>query len=435
MTSSFNDRDLYRWAQELFPICRSLTGDGVRETLKYLKVLMPELTLHSIKSGETVFDWEVPLEWNIHEAYISNESGKRIIDFKNNNLHVVGYSEPVNTVLDLKDLQKNLHSLPCQPKAIPYVTSYYSRTWGFCLTEIQRQSLEKGKYQVLIDSSLEPGLLNYADLVIKGKSNKEVLISTYICHPSMANNEVSGPVVTAALAQWVSELEDPYYTYRFVFVPETIGSIVYLSRHLKHLKENVIAGFNVTCVGDDRCYSFLPSRDGNTLSDRVGRHVLNATDPKFKNYSWLDRGSDERQYCAPGVDLPIASIMRSKYGEYPEYHTSLDDLSLISSAGLEGTLDIFLHVVRAIERNSYPSVTVCAEPQLGKKGLYPSLSTKESRDTVKVMMDFLTYADGTLDLIDIANKIETPIWNVYPIVDDLSFHGVIKCTKENYGRA
>ena len=254
MKKSSEGRDMYKWAQDLYPICRSLTGSGVRKTLNYIKDLIPDLTVHAIESGENVFDWQVPLEWNIKDAYIEDEDGHKIIDFNSNNLHVVGYSEPVDLLLDLDDLQKHLHSIPSQPNAIPYITSYYSQNWGFCLTDKQRQSLKKCKYHVFIDSELKNGVLNYADLVIKGQSEEEVFLSTYICHPSMGNNELSGPVVSTALAQWVKALENPYYTYRFVFLPETIGSIVYLSKHLEHLKKNMIAGFNVTCVGDDRCY-------------------------------------------------------------------------------------------------------------------------------------------------------------------------------------
>ena len=430
MRNSFEDRDLYRWAQDLYPICRSLTGEGVRETLGYIKNLIPELTVHSIKSGKTVFDWQVPLEWNIKDAYIKDESGKKVIDFKVNNLHVVGYSESVDSILHLDDLQSHLHSIPSQPNAIPYITSYYSKKWGFCLTERQRQSLVDGKYHVVIDSELRDGILNYADLVIQGKSKKEVFVSTYICHPSMGNNELSGPVVTTALVQWISALKDPYYTYRFVFIPETIGSIVYLSSNLEQLRNNVIAGFNVTCVGDDRCYSFMPSRNGNTLSDRVGKHILSSIDQGYKSYSWLHRGSDERQYCAPGIDLPIASMMRSKYGEYPEYHTSLDDLSLISSAGLEGGLNALVRAIQAIEFNCFPKATVLGEPQLGKRGLYPLISTKASKGSVRSMMDLLTYSDGVLDLIDIADKIDTPIWELYEIVNSLVTHGLLECTRE-----
>jgi len=386
--------------------------------------------VHEIKSGDNVLDWQVPQEWNIKDAYIKNEKGEKIIDFHQNNLHVVSYSEPIDTTLQLNDLQRNLHSLPAQPDAIPYITSYYSSNWGFCLTQEQRNSLKDEKYHVFIDSELKNGVLNYADLVIKGSSTKEILLSTYVCHPSMGNNELSGPIVSTALAKWISTLKNPYYTYRFIFIPETIGSIVYLSKHMEHLKTNVIAGFNITCVGDDRCYSFMPSRNGSTLADRVGKHVLGHIDSDYQQYTWLDRGSDERQYCAPGVDLPIATIMRSKYDEYPEYHTSLDDLSLISPAGLKGGLNAFIKSIEAIEFNCFPKVQVLGEPQLGKRGLYPETSTKESTDAVRTMMDFITYADGKIDLLEIAEKINAPVWELYEIVETLVQHGLISASKE-----
>ena len=430
MKKILDGSEMYSWAQDLFPICRSLTGEGVRDTLSYLKKLLPDLDVHEIKSGDNVLDWQVPQEWNIKDAYIKNEKGEKIIDFHQNNLHVVSYSEPIDTTLQLNDLQRNLHSLPAQPDAIPYITSYYSRNWGFCLTQEQRNSLNDEKYHVFIDSELKNGVLNYADLVIKGSSTKEILLSTYVCHPSMGNNELSGPIVSTALAKWISTLKNPYYTYRFIFIPETIGSIVYLSKHMEHLKTNVIAGFNITCVGDDRCYSFMPSRNGSTLADRVGKHVLGHIDSDYQQYTWLDRGSDERQYCAPGVDLPIATIMRSKYGEYPEYHTSLDDLSLISPAGLKGGLNAFIKSIEAIEFNCFPKVQVLGEPQLGKRGLYPETSTKESTDAVRTMMDFITYADGKIDLLEIAEKINAPVWELYEIVETLVQHGLISASKE-----
>ena len=430
MKKILDGSEMYSWAQDLFPICRSLTGAGVRETLSYIKKLLPDLDIHEIKSGEKVMDWKVPQEWDIKDAYVKNEKGEKIIDFRKNNLHLVSYSEPIDTTMSLKDLQKNLHSIPAQPDAIPYITSYYSRNWGFCISQQQRDSLMDEKYQVFIDSELKNGVMNYADLVIKGKSSKEILLSTYICHPSMGNNELSGPIVSTALAKWISSLNDPYYTYRFIFIPETIGSIAYLSKHMEHLKVNVIAGFNITCVGDDRCYSFMPSRNGSTLADRVGKHVLSNIDSDYQQYTWLDRGSDERQYCAPGVDLPIATIMRSKYGEYPEYHTSLDDLSLISPAGLRGGLNAFIKAIEAIEFNFYPKVNVLGEPQLGKRGLYPETSTLESTDAVRTLMDFITYADGTIDLLEIAEKINIPIWELYEIIEILVDHGLISALEE-----
>lgn len=423
-------QEMYGWAQDLFPINRSISGEGLRETLCYIQSLLPQLKFHEIKTGEKVFDWEVPFEWNISEAFIKDENDEVIVDFKNNNLHVVGYSKPVNCILNLDELQKHLHSIPSQPEAIPYITSYYSRNWGFCLAHEQRKKLKEGKYHVVIKSELNKGVINYADLLIKGQSNKEIFLSTYVCHPSMANNELSGPIVSTALAQWAQKLKNPYFSYRFVFIPETIGSLIYLSKNVSHLKDNVIAGFNITCIGDDRCYSFMPSRDGNTLSDRVGQHILKHIDPEYKKYSWLHRGSDERQYCAPGIDLPISSIMRSKYDEYPEYHTSLDNLSLISPEGLAGGLNAMVRSLEAIESNCFPKANILGEPQLGKRGLYPDTSTKESTDSVRVMMDFLTYADGRNDLLEIAELINVPIWELQKVVNIFLNHNLLVLERE-----
>lgn len=421
---------MHQWAKDLFPICRSLTGPGVRETLAYLKGLLPEITVCEAKSGEQVFDWVIPDEWIIRDAFIADESGNRIVDFRKSNLHVVGYSEPVDCWLSLAELERNLYSLPDQPAAIPYITSYYARRWGFCLTHEQRLSLKPGNYRVVIDSELRPGVLNYAEVLIPGRSEKEVFISTYVCHPSMANNEISGPVVTTALASWLSGLSDRRYSYRIVFVPETIGSIVYLSRNLDILKKNVIAGFNVTCIGDDRCYSFLPSRAGNTLSDQVARHVLNNIDPDYKRYTWLDRGSDERQYCSPGVDLPVATIMRSKYGEYPEYHTSLDDLSLVTPSGLLGGFQALQQAVAVIENNVFPKVKVLGEPQLGKRGLYPTLSTKDTARRVRAMMNMISYSDGEHSLLQIAELVGEPVLALRKILDLLIDKGLVECLEQ-----
>ncbi len=397
--------EMHSWARDLFPICRSLTGNGVRETLSYLSRIIPSMTVHEVPSGTQAFDWTVPNEWNIRGAFIEDENGNRIIDFARNNLHVVGYSTPVDQWMTLAELQPHLHSLPDQPGAIPYVTSYYVERWGFCLAHAQRESLAEGKYRVVIDSTLAPGSLTYGEVLIPGKEEKEIFLSTYICHPSMANNELSGPVVTTALSRWITASKDRRFSYRIVFIPETIGSIVYISRHLEELKRKIIAGFVVTCVGDDRAYSLLRSRDGNTLADRAAKLTLRKHAPDHVEYSYLDRGSDERQYCSPGVDLPVASIMRTRYNSYPEYHTSLDDLTLVTPTGLEGAFDAYKKTIELIEANFTFNATTPCEPQLGKRGLYPTLSTRGAGYSVRSMTNVLAYADGTRDLVDLAENI------------------------------
>lgn len=423
---------IQQWATDLFPICRSLTGAGVRETLSYLNELLPELQLHSIPSGAEVFDWTVPDEWNIDDAFVATETGERVIDFHENNLHVVGYSEPIDQHLTFKELDNHLFHLPEQPTAIPYVTSYYARRWGFCLTHQRYKQLRRHPdrvYHVRIDSSLKPGELNYAELVLPGESDQEVFFSTYICHPSLANNELSGPCVQTALARWIeSSLPDRKLTYRFYFGPETIGAIAYLSRNYETMKKKMVAGFVLSCLGDDREFSYLESRNGNTLADRVASHVLDNTVGDYRTYSYQHRGSDERQYCSPGIDLPVCTLSRSKFMEYPEYHTSLDNLDLISPEGLEGSLVMLTDVVRALDANFRPECMVPCEPQLGKRGLYPTLSTKQTRQIVGQMMDLIAYSDGSRDLLEIAERIEAYIGDLIPLADRLVEAGVLRRT-------
>lgn len=369
---------IYKLAHELWPINRSITGDGVRKTLSIIKQHLPEMEIKEVPTGTKVFDWEVPKEWRIRDAWIRTPTGEKICHFKNNNLHLLGYSCPYNGKMTLNELDNFLFSIEEQPNAIPYITSYYKNSWGFCISHNQRKALQDGEYEVYIDSEFLDGHLTYGEVLLEGESDKEVFLSTYICHPSMANNELSGPCVTTFITKWIKEIPNRYYSYRIIFIPETIGSITYLSFNLFEMKQKIIAGFNVTCVGDDRVYSYLPSRNGKTISDDVAKHVLKHIDPSYKSYSWTDRGSDERQYCAPGVDLPIASIMRSKFSNYDEYHTSLDDLTfVVSPQGLEGGYQAIRYAIEAIENNVYPISNFLCEPQLGKRGLYPSLSTKK----------------------------------------------------------
>lgn len=410
-------KEMYSLIKRLYPICRSITGNGVRETLKIIKEYIP-LKITEVPSGTKVFDWTVPKEWNIKDAYVMDENRNKIIDFKKNNLHVVGYSTPINKTVALSELQKHLYSLPDQPEAIPYVTSYYEERWGFCISHKDREKLKEGKYKVFIDSELKNGSLTYGELIIPGKSKKEVFFSTYVCHPSMANNELSGPVVTTFLTKWI--LSEPRrYTYRIIFIPETIGSITYLSKNIKTMKRNMVAGFNMSCVGDNRAYSYLPTRVGGTYADNIALNILSFKHPDFIKYSFIDKGSDERQYNAPGVDLPVCCVMRSKYDAYPEYHTSLDNLDFISPEGLAGAYDILKECLVLVEKNHKYRINCLGEPQLGKRALYPTINTKSSTSEVKSMMDFIAYADGENDLIDISNKIKVPVWELYPIIEKL----------------
>jgi aminopeptidase-like protein len=420
---------IYNLCETLFPICRSITGNGVRQTLKIIQDHLPGIQIHEVPTGTRAFDWTVPKEWNIKDAYVIDPEGQKIIDFKESNLHVVGYSIPVDQTVPLEELQQHLYSLPDQPGAIPYVTSYYKERWGFCLTENQRESLKPGQYKVYIDSTLTEGSLTYGEIVIPGTTEQEIFISTYICHPSMANNELSGPAVTAFLGKWLQGLDNRKYTYRIIFIPETIGSIVYLSRNLETLKKNVIAGFNITCIGDNRAYSYLPSRYGDTLADRAAKHALGHLHPDYITYSYLDRGSDERQYCSPGVDLPVVSVMRTKYGQYPEYHTSLDNLNLVSPEGLQGGYEVLQKCIECLERNETLAVTVPCEPQLGKRGLYPTISMKKSGTDVRDMMNLLAYCDGSNDILQVADLIKKPAWDLYDIANKLKDNDLLTVIK------
>jgi aminopeptidase-like protein len=422
-------QEMYDWAIDLFPINRSLSGDGVRETLNYIKNIVPEMDIFEVPSGTKCFDWTIPKEWNCDDAYIIDPDGNKICNFKNNNLHLVGYSTPIDEEIDYDEIIEHLYYIEDQPTAIPYITSYYSERWGFCLSFNEFKKLKKGTYKVKINSELKNGSLTYGEIKIKGESEKEIFLSTYICHPSMANNELSGPVVTTALVNFVKSLTNRRYSYRIVFIPETIGSITYISRNIDEMKKNIIAGFNITTIGDNRSYSYIPTRYGNTLSDKVSKHVLQNID--YVKYTFLDRGSDERQYCSPGVDLPIATICRTKYGQYPEYHTSLDDLSVISPDGLWGGYDKLKKAIQLLEYNNYYKINVSCEPQLGKRGLYPTISTKLSGAIVGTMMDFIAYADGNNDLIDIANIIGVQAEELFEIVKKMRKANLIEVMKLN----
>ena len=404
--------NMIQWMKDMWGYPRSLTGHGTRKTLEYLKDINPELNIHSFKSGLKVFDWEIPDEWNIYDAYIEHESGQKFADFSKNNLHILGYSNACNMEVTLSELLPHIYTQPDQPDVIPYVTSYYEDRWGFCMSENDKQKLPDGKYRVIIDATKGAGSLELADLIINGQSNKEIFFSTYVCHPSMANNELSGPVLASALIQYIkTEYPNPQHTYRFVFAPETIGSIIYLSEHIQLLKENVICGFNLSCVGDERAYSYIESRMGNTLADSALHAAMIDLD-NVKKYSFLDRGSDERQYCAPGVDLPFCGFCRTKYKEFPEYHTSADNFDVVTSEGLEGSFNVMKSIIDAFEMKLYPKIVVKCEPQLGKRGLRPTISQKGHNDNANMRADFIAYSDGKHSLFDISIKIKRKLSKV-----------------------
>ena len=415
----------------LFPICRSITGKGTLKTLKLIKKEFKDLKIKKIKSGKKVFDWVIPPEWNIKEAYIVDKNGVKIVDFKNNNLHIIGYSIKVNRIIKKKDLIKNLFYLKAQPEAIPYITSYYKKRWGFCLTynqfkEINIKYSDEDAFKVVINSNLNNnGSLNYGELIIKGKSRKEILISTYICHPSMANNELSGPIVSMSLINYFigKKLNK---TLRFIFIPETIGSIAYLSRNLKYLKRYVIGGYNLSCIGDERKHSCMLSKNENSPSDEallLSYKKMNIRN--YKIYPFLNRGSDERQYNSPGIDLGITSIFRSKYTEYPEYHTSLDNFDVVTLKGLTGGYNVAKNSIKIIQNNTYPISKILCEPQMGKRGLYPTLSVKSKRKETKKFMDFLQYSDGFNSLNKISKLINLDIKSTKKIYKVLSKNNLL----------
>ena len=413
-------------ARRLWPIHRSITGDGVRQTLTLIHAELPDLVVHEVPSGGQAFDWIIPDEWTIRDAQLVDPQGNAVVRYEDNNLHVVAYSEPFEGTLSRQELDNHLYSIPEQPTAIPFVTSYYHERWGLCLTHEQRQNLGEGDYRVSIDSQKSPGSLTFAELVIPGEVEDEVFLSTYVCHPSLANNELSGPVVAVALARRILEMPRRHYTYRIAFIPESIGALTYASLRTEELRGNVIAGFQLTCIGDDRQHTFIGSRRGNTRVDRLAKRVVKSY-PNSVVYSYLARGSDERTYCAPGLDLPHVSVIRSRYGDYPEYHTSLDDLeNVVTPAGLQGGFDAVWECIEAIEAE--PVLVACniGEPQLGRRGLYHTLLNKNTPEDVMLRTDVLAFSDGEHSVADIAELLGVSEVDVSAVADKLASHGLLR---------
>lgn len=397
---------MYRFISELYPICRSITGDGVRKTLNLIMEQIP-LTICEVPSGLQVFDWTVPLEWNIRDAYIKNSAGERIVDFRASNLHVLGYSTPVHTRIGLSELREHLFSNPQHPDWIPYRTSYYKPAWGFCLPHRQLLALPEDEYEVRIDSTLKSGHLTYGELLVRGRSPDEVLISCHVCHPSLCNDNLSGIAVACALAKRLGSM-NLRYSYRFLFIPGTIGSITWAAIRQSHL-DRIKHGFVVTCVGDRGSPTYKKSRRGDAEIDRAWMYVLKQSGGTFDILPFAPYGYDERQYCSPGLNLPVGCFMRTPHGQFPEYHTSADDMDLVHAASLDDSVVKALTVIDVIEQNrKYLNLKPFCEPKLGDYGLYDSIGGRSASDFQMAVLWLLNMSDGTNSLLDIAARCNLP---------------------------
>jgi aminopeptidase-like protein len=422
-------REMYALAEELFPICRSITGDGVRETLNIVRRSI-ELNIHEVPSGSEVFDWTIPKEWNIRDAYVKDSRGRKVIDFKNNNLHVMNYSVPVDKTVDLAELKQHLYTLPDRPDWIPYRTSYYKEAWGFCVTHKQMLELEEGEYTVHIDSTLKNGFLTYAEHVHQGATTDEVLFTTHVCHPSLANDNLSGIAVLTHLASMLSTCATRY-TYRFLWIPGTIGSIAWLAGNhetVAHIKHGVV----VSCVGDGGGPIYKRSRREYTEINRIMEHVLKSGYDSAVIEEFSPYGYDERQFCSPGFDLPVGLLQRSKYGQYPQYHTSADSLDYIKPVHLAESLGILAQAIDILEQNIvYRSTNPFCEPQLGKRGLYESMGGGNEKVARQMaMLWVLNLSDGGNSLLDIAERSRLPFADVSRAASSLEDNGLLQRAAE-----
>ena len=391
-----------KWAKDLFPISRSLTGKGNEETFKYIiKNINKNFKVHYVKSNTKVFDWKIPQQWEIKDAYIKLPNGQKICQFKDSNLHIVNYSMPIRKNLSFKELKKNLYFIKKKPNAIPYVTSYYKKNWGFCISYNQFKKLpKKGTYEVFIDSKIFNGKMGYMELFIPGKSKKEILITSYICHPSMANNELSGPLIIMALSKI---LKQSYYSIRLLLIPETIGAINYIQKNLKHLKENLIAGFNITCVGDNGPVSYVKSKDEISYADKITERVLKSFN--HKSISLLKRGSNERQFGCQNLNLPFITITRKSFGNYKEYHTSLDNLNFINEKNLQLSLKAINSIINEVQENRIFTKNTFCEYFLTKYKLIDTVGfvyKKNTKNTFKDISNLLAYADRNNDITELS---------------------------------
>lgn len=413
----------------LWPLPRSITGNGLRDSLKILGEVVP-LKLVEVPTGKEVFDWTIPPEWNVAEAYVVDPKGKKILDFSENNLHLVGYSIPFEGEMTRQELDAHLYSLPELPEAIPYVTSYYNKRWGFCLSQKQRDDLPEGKYQVVVRSSLKEGSLTYGHFILapeSGKSEGEILLSTYLCHPSMANNELSGPLALASLYRALKGMPGRRFSYRFVVAPETIGAIAYLSEHGEAMKRDSRGGFVFTCCGLKDEFTLKKSKRGDSAADRCAANILRFSGKGHRVDDFFPTGSDERQFCSPAFNLPVISISQGRYMEYPEYHTSLDNKALLSFAAIQGAVNLHLKIIEALEGNrTYRALHTECEPQLGKRGLYPTVGNfREIGDELLRIKYLLFYADGKNDLCQLAEIAKCSVLDLVPLAQKLEAAGLL----------
>lgn len=424
-------KDLYDFATGLYPICRSITGDGIRRTLSIIQTRIP-LQISDVRSGTPVFDWIVPKEWNIRDAYIKGPNGDKIVDFQQSNLHVLNYSVPVHKIMQLSELRSHLFSLPEHPDWIPYRTSYYEENWGFCLSHTRMQALEEGDYEVRIDSTLEDGNLTYGECYLPGRSRDEVLFSCHACHPSLANDNLSGLSVATMLAQLLSQ-HDLRYSYRFLFIPGTIGAITWLSQN-REAAARVRHGLVLTCLGDSGGFHYKKSRLGDAVIDRAVNHALQHCGEPSEVLEFSPYGYDERQYCSPGFNLPVGCLMRSVWGTFPEYHTSADNLDFIRPAQLAGSLRLCATIVQIIETNAYYcNRNPYCEPQLGRRKLYRSTGGEDVGTEISARLWVLNFSDGHHSLLDIAQRSGLPFAAISDAAELLNREGLLSVVSRPEG--
>ena len=400
-----NGKDIYLWIKEAFPIKRTLAGPGFDETLNLIKKKLPELIIHEYKSGSKVFDWKVPPEWHLEEGYIKNSKGEKIIDSNKSSLHILGYSEPINKILNLEELSKNIYTLENLPEAIPYVASFYDSNWGFCMSHNQFLSLNEDEYEVVIKAKKINGVLKTGEFFKKGATKKEIIFSTYICHPEMVNNELAAPAIMVHLAEMLAKKETKY-SYRFLFNVETIGTLCYINKNMKNLKDNVLAGFVLTCFGDSSEPNLIPSRYGNSVADSFANETLEKLNINFNKRTYFDKGSEERQYTHPNIDLPFVTITRSLFREYKEYHTSLDNLDIVSPESLDSSYKLIESLIKHIESEPIYISSTIGEPFLSKRNLYAQISfitksTELHKELSTKLVNLSAYCDGKNTVSDL----------------------------------